>query len=151
MTELAAKVVQRVAELPAEVPADPFYEQIKLLNQKLTETKLAKEKLKTKEMDLCGQDIDQDGLKAKIERTLKHLENAPKEKQRPVFTNLVKFIEIHPMKIKIGLYAPSKEQMKATGTDGTPSPVNQNQNLKEKEGTLIHFDPNRRVGSSTVF
>ena len=101
-------------------------------------------------MDLRGQDIDQDGLKAKIERTLKNLENAPKEKQRPIFTNLVKFIEIHPMKIKIGMYAPSKEHYKATGTDGTPSPGNQNQNLNEKEGKLLPFSPNPRVGSSTV-
>jgi site-specific DNA recombinase len=72
-------LVQRVSELPPEVPADPFYDQIKQLNQKLTEAKLAKEKIKTKEMDLYGQDIDQDGLKAKIERTLKNLENVPKE------------------------------------------------------------------------
>jgi hypothetical protein len=78
-TKKISKLVQRVAEIPAEVPADPFYEQIKQLNQKLTEAKLAKEKLKTKEIDICGQDIDQDGLKAKIERTLKNLENSPKE------------------------------------------------------------------------
>lgn len=104
----------------------------------------------TKEMDLRGQDIDQDGLKAKIERTLKNLENVPKEKQRPIFTNLVKFIEIHPMKIKIGMYAPTKEQYKATGTDGTPSPGNQIQNLNEKEGKLLPFSPTQRVGSSTV-
>lgn len=149
-TKKINNLVQRVAELPAEVPADPFYEQIKLLNQKLTEAKLAKEKLRTKEMDIYGQDIDQDGLKAKIVRTLKNLENVPKEKQRPIFTNLVKFIEIHPMKIKIGMYAPTKEQYKATGTDGAPSPGNQNQILNEKQGTLIPFSPNRRVGSSTV-
>ncbi|MBL7555315.1 MAG: recombinase family protein [Bdellovibrionaceae bacterium] len=124
-------LVQRISEMQPEVPADPFYEQIKQLNQKLTEAKLAKEKLKTKEMDLYGQDIDQDGLKAKIKRTLKNLEDAPKEKQRPIFTNLVKFIEIHPMKIKIGIYAPTKEQYKATGTDGTSSPGNENLNFKE--------------------
>lgn len=145
-----SNLVQRVAELPAEVPADPFYEQIKQLNQKLTEAKLAKEKLRTKEMDLNGQDIDQEGFKAKVERTLKNLENAPKEKQRPIFTNLVKFIEIHPMKIKIGIYAPAKEQMKATGTYGTPSPGIETQNLNGKEGKLLPFDPNHRVGSSTV-
>lgn len=60
-TKKISNLVQRVAELPSEVPADPFYEQIKLLNQKLTEAKLAKEKQKTKEMDLYGQDIDQEG------------------------------------------------------------------------------------------
>lgn len=104
----------------------------------------------TKEMDLRGQDIDQDGLKAKIERTLRNLENAPKEKQRPIFMNLVKFIETHPMKIKIGMYAPAKEQYRATGTDGTPSTGNQTQNLTAKEGKLLPFSPTQRVGSSTV-
>ena len=129
LTKKINNLVQRVSELPPEVPAEPFYDQIKQLNQKLTEAKLVKEKLKTKEMDLYGQDIDQDGLKAKIERTLKNLEALPKEKQRPIFTNLVKFIEIHPMKIKIGMYAPTKEQYRATGTDGTPSSGNENLNL----------------------
>lgn len=149
-TKKINNLVQRVAELPPEVPAEPFYEQIKQLNQKLTEAKLAKEKLKTKEMDITGQDIDQGGLKAKIERTLANLEKAPKEKQRSIFTNLVKFIEIHPMKIKIGLCAPTKEQYKATGTDGTPSPETKTQNLNEaKEGKLIPFSSNR-AGSSTV-
>ena len=145
-----ANLVQRISELPAEIPADAFYEQIKQMTAKLNDLKLAKQKLMTKEMDLRGQDIDQDGLKAKIERTLNNLENAPKEKQRPIFTNLVKFIEIHPMKIKIGMYATSKEQYKATGTDGTSSPETKTQNLKEKEGKILPFSPNPRVGSSTV-
>jgi hypothetical protein len=126
-----SNLVQRVSELPAEVPADAFYEQIKQMTAKLNELKLTKQKLMTKEMDLSGQDIDQGALKAKIERTLKNLENVPKENQRPIFTNLVKFIEIHPMKIKIGLYAPTIEQYKVTGTDGTGSPRNQTQNLND--------------------
>ena len=145
-----ANLVQRISELPADVPAAAFFDQIKQMTAKLNDLKLAKQKLMTKEMDLKGQEIDQDGLKAKIERTLKQLENAPKEKQRPIFTNLVKFIEIHPMKIKIGMYAPSKEQYMATGTDGIPSPETKTQNLKEKEGKLLPFSPTRRVGSSTV-
>ena len=144
-----ANLVQRIADLPAEIPADAFYDQIKQMTAKLNDLKLAKEKLVTKEMDLRGQDIDQDGLKAKIERTLNSLEKAPKEKQRPIFTNLVKFIEIHPMKIKIGMYAPTKEQYKATGTDGAPSPGNPNSKFIEKEGKLLPFSPNR-AGSSTV-
>ncbi|MGZ3805176.1 MAG: hypothetical protein ACXVB4_13250 [Pseudobdellovibrionaceae bacterium] len=61
----------------------------------------------------------------------------------------MKFIEIHPMKIKMGLYAPTKEPMKATGTDGSSSPGNQNLNSMEKEGKLLPFSSNR-VGSSTV-
>ncbi len=48
------------------------------------------------------------------------------------------------------MYAPSKEQYKATGTDGPPSPGNQTQNLNEKEGKILPFSPTPRVGSSTV-
>ena len=48
------------------------------------------------------------------------------------------------------MYAPSKEQYKATGTDGTPSPETKTQNLNEKEGKLLPFSPTPRVGSSTV-
>lgn len=48
------------------------------------------------------------------------------------------------------MYAPAKEQIKATGTDGNPSPESETQNLNEiKEGKLIPFSPNR-VDSSTV-
>ena len=53
------------------------------------------------------------------------------------------------MKIKIGMYAPTKEQYKATGTDGNPPPESKAQNLNEKSGKLLPFGPNR-VGSSTV-
>jgi predicted nucleic acid-binding Zn-ribbon protein len=80
-----SNLVQRISELPKEVPADAFYEQIKQMTAKLNDLKLTKQKLMTIEMDLRGQDIDQDGLKAKIARTLKNLEKAPKEKQRPIF------------------------------------------------------------------
>jgi site-specific DNA recombinase len=149
-----SNLVQRVAELPTEVPADAFYEQIKQMTQRMNELKLAKENLKTKEMDLRGQEVDQDGLRAKIEYVLKNLEKAPKEKQRPIFTNLVKFVEIHPTKIKMGLYAPTKEPMKATGTDGNPSPGSENSILREnKEGAAVlsfQSKNSTRVGSSTV-
>lgn len=142
-------LVQRVSELPAEMPAGAFYDQIRQLTSKANELKLAKQTLVTKEMDLIAQDIDKEGLKAKIKQTLNNLENVPKEKQRSIFSNLVNFIEIHPMKIKIGLYAPAEEQYKATGTDGNPSTNSKTQNLINKEGKLLPFSSNR-VGSSTV-
>jgi hypothetical protein len=149
-----SNLVQRIAELPTEVPADAFYEQIKQMTQRMNELKLAKENLKTKEMDLKGQEVDQDGLKAKIEYVLKNLDNAQKEKQRPIFTNLVKFIEIHPTKIKMGIYAPTKEPMKATGTDGNPSPRAENSNFREnkEDAAVLPFQSKNptRVGSSTV-
>ena len=46
------------------------------------------------------------------------------------------------MKIKIGMFAP----VKATGADGIRI---ENSESQEKEGKLIPFSPNQRVGSST--
>jgi hypothetical protein len=143
-------LVHRISELPAEMPAESFYDQIKQLTSKLNELKLAKQTLVTKELDLKAQYIDPEGLNTKIKQTLNKIENLPKEKQRSLFSNVVKFIEIHPMKIKIGLYAPVQEQYKATGTDGNPSTDSKTQNLFNKEGKLLPFSPTQRVGSSTV-
>ncbi|MBC7370499.1 MAG: recombinase family protein, partial [Bdellovibrionaceae bacterium] len=145
-------LVQRVADLPAELSADVFYDQIKQMNQKLLDLRQAKEKLRSQSTDLLAQEIDGKGLAQRIKAAIEKLESSPAEKQRPIYANLVKFVEIHPTKIKLGLYAPSNEQYKATGTDGAPSAGNQTQNLKEnkKEATVHPLSPNHRAGSSTV-
>ncbi len=83
----------------------------------------------------------------RIRRTIERLDTPPAERQRPIFSNLIKFVEIHPMKIKIGMYAPAKEALKATGTDGI---CVEGTEAQEKEGKLIPFNPTHRVGSSTV-
>ncbi len=146
-------LVQRVSELPADLPADQFYEQIKQLNVKLADLKFAKEKLRSQSMQIMSEQINEDGLKDRIKQTINRLEISEPENQRPIFANLIKFIEIQPTKIKIGMYAPAKgaetpqdeetsSPFKATGTDGISI------NLK-KEGSVIPF-PQTRAGSSTV-
>ncbi len=146
--------MQRIADIPAEVPADAFYEQIKQMTQKLNDLKLAKENLKTKELDLRAQEIDHAGFTAKIQQVLANLEQAPKELQRPVFTNLVKFIEIYPTKIKMGLYAPVKEPLRATGTEGTLSTAivaaDSGHKKSRLESQLLCLNSSTRAGSSTV-
>jgi len=137
-------LIQRIAELPEDLPADQFYEQIKQMNQKLSEMKQAKEKLSTQSYELMKYAIDEEGLKQKIKRTIENLDQASGDRQRPILSNLIKFIEIHPTKIKLGLFAPT-EQMKATGTDGESLNFKES---KEKEGKILPFSPNR-VGSST--
>ena len=149
-TKRISNLVQRVADLPPEIPADAFYEQIKQLNQKLGELKAAKENLKTKSLDLESQAIDKEGLKFKIRRTLANLADAPKDQQKPIFRNLVKFIEINPTKLKLGLYAPT--QLKATGTDGQPTSGSQDfSNFSEiKSSSVTPSAPTPRGSSSTV-
>lgn len=133
-------LVQRVAELPTDLPADLFYAQIRQGQLKIQELKAAKESLAKQTYELMKHEIDEKGL---VERsTIERLDLAPAEKQRPIFGNLIKFVEIHPMKIKMGIYAP----VKATGTDGF---CIEDSEILEKDGKLIPFSPNR-VGSSTV-
>ena len=102
----------------------------------------AKENLAKQTHELMKQELDEKGLVEKILRTIERLDTAPLEKQRPILGNLKKFIEIHPLKIKIGMFAPAK----ATGTDGF---IFENSEFQEKEGKLIPFSRTQRVGSST--
>ncbi len=141
-----SNLVQRVSELPTDLPADLFYEQIRQGQLKIQELKLAKEKLEKDIHEAMKHEIDQKGLVERIRRTIERLDTAPVEKQRPIFSNLIKFVEIHPMKIKIGMYAPKKEALNATGTDGF---CVEGMETQEKEGKLIPFNPTQRVGSST--
>ena len=134
-------LVQRVAELPTDLPADLFYEQIRQGQLKIQELKAAKENLAKQTYELMKHEIDEKGLVERIRSTIERLDLAPVEKQRPIFGNLIKFVEIHSMKIKMGIYAP----VKATGTDGF---CIEDSEILEKEGKLIPFSPNR-VGSST--
>ncbi len=146
ITKKINNLVQRVSELPNDLPADLFYEQIRQGQLKIQELKLAKEKLAKDIFEAMKHEIDEKGLVERIRRTIERLNTAPVEKQRPIFSNLIKFVEIHPMKIKIGMYAPAKEALKATGTDGFCVEGTETQ---EKEGKLIPFSLTQRVGSST--
>ncbi len=100
-------LVSRIAELPAEISADAFYQQIKETNQKIVEFKSARTELLSKSISLKGNAIHKDGLINKIKRTVAKLEQTPIELRKPLYSNLIKFAEIHPTKIKVGVYAPT--------------------------------------------
>jgi hypothetical protein len=83
------------------------------------------------------------------------LDETPIEHRRPLYANLIKFAEIHPTKIRMGLNAPTlpldsdepeKRQYKATGTDGGPS--GQDLNFKDCEARNLNLVT--RGGSTTV-
>ncbi len=40
----------------------------------------------------------------RIQRAGANLENAPSEKRRALFENLIQFVEFHPTKLRLGLY-----------------------------------------------
>ncbi len=118
-------LVLRIADLPPEVPADLFYEQIKEANKKIIELKTTKQNLLIKATGLKSQVIDGGRLRDKLARTIARLEETPVENRRPLYSNLIEFAEIHPTKIRVGLLAPTfgsnpnNIQTKATGTNGS--------------------------------
>ena len=144
-------LIQRVSDLPADISADGFYDQIRQMTQKKEQLQLAREKVSSQLRGLAVTEVDQDGLLKKIQQAVERIEQASADQQRPIFKEIVHKIEILPMKLKIELYAPTTkepsegpETQKATGTDGLLV------DLKRSKASILPFDPTRRVGSSTV-
>lgn len=120
-------LVQRIADLPPEIPADSFYSQMKEWSQKIQDLQNAKKELLAKAAQLKNGTIDKNGLIEKLKRTVARLEDVPVENRRSLYSNLIEFAEIHPTKIRVGLNAPTlaPTQYKATGTDSsTGNPKN---------------------------
>lgn len=137
-------LVARIAELPPEVPADSFYEQMKEWNQKIQDLQNAKQELLSQSARLKNGIIDKSGLMTKLKRTLARLEETPVEKRRALYSNVIQFAEVHPTKIRLGVYAPTlpSGQEKATGTDGRGSVADSNVGKVFPLGT--------RAGSTSV-
>lgn len=133
-------LVSRIAELPSEIPADAFYQQIKETNQKIIEFKSTRTELMSKSLSLKGNTIDKDGLIDKIKRTVAKLEQTPIELRKPLYSNLIKFAELHPTKIRVGVYA-------STGTDGVLGANSEFENFKN-EPKILDFA--KRGGSTSV-
>lgn len=108
-------LLARLADLPKDIPADLIYGQIQTVQAKEKELETAREVLNREKNQLTSQSIDRDRLLFRIRRTIANLEKTPTEEQRPIFSNLIKFAELHPTKVRLGLYAPA---LRATGTDG---------------------------------
>lgn len=113
-------LVARIADLPTEISADPFYDQIKALNQKVKDLEVAMSNLEVKVKDLSAKTINRDGLLARVRRAINNLEGTPAELRKPLYSNVIKFAEIHANKVRMGVFAPTEslENKKATGTGG---------------------------------
>ena len=51
--------------------------------------------------------IDQNELLFRVRRAINNLEKVSVETRRPIFSNLIKFAELYPTKIRLGVYAPT--------------------------------------------
>lgn len=108
-------LLARLADLPKDIPADLIYGQIQAVQTKERELETTREVLNREKNQLTVDSIDRDRLLFRIRRTIANLEKTPTEDQRPIYANLIKFAELHPTKVRLGLYAPA---LRATGTDG---------------------------------
>ena len=114
-TRREQNLVTRLADLPSDVSADPIYKQLQAIADKRKELEQTRDSQKVQQRQMTIQAVDRDALIFRIRRTIQNLEKAPAENQRPVFANLIKFAELHPTKVRLGVYAPTAA-LAATGT-----------------------------------
>jgi site-specific DNA recombinase len=107
----------RLADLPPEIPADAIYKQIQVINDKAKELEGVKAKLSSEQTRLTSGMVDKTELLFRVKRVINNLEKAPVESRRPIYANLIKFAELYPTKIRLGVYAPTvPAAVAATGT-----------------------------------
>jgi len=98
-------LVLRVSELPPQVSAELFYTKIQNLTEKISENEKKKHTLESAVSKSSQPKITSIQMKERLERTINALGQAPKEKQRGVFENVLQFVELHPTKVRLGVFA----------------------------------------------
>ncbi len=111
-------LVVRLSDLPKEIPADQIYKQIKSLTEKIKELGSTRENLTQQKSHMTTGAINQEHLMFRVRRTIANLEKVPVENRRPIYSNLIEFAELHPTKIKLGVYAPLVREGSCNVTSG---------------------------------
>ena len=106
-TRRLENLTSRLADLPKEIPADQIYKQLEAINDKLKGLENTKASLLLESSQMSAGVIDQNELMFRVKRAINSLEQAPVEDRRPIYSNLIKFAELHPTKIRLGVYAPT--------------------------------------------
>lgn len=100
----AQNIMQRIEELPPELSAELFYKRLTEINKKTQELKAQQMDLESQKIKTTLRGVSENSIKARVEYAIKHLNEAPKEKHREIFENVLQFAEIHSTKIKLGIY-----------------------------------------------
>lgn len=132
-------LTQRLSDLPSDISAEPIYEQLRTIQQKIKELQVTKDSLSYKSREATSRSIDRDQLLFRLRRTIQVLEKTPVEHQRPLFASIIKFTEVHATKIRMGVIAPTK----ASRDSSTPETT-------KATGTLGGLESPQRGGSCTV-
>jgi site-specific DNA recombinase len=134
-------LIERLSELPKEISADGIYKQIQGNTQKVKSLESTLHSMKSEEVKLTTQSVNREALLFKIKRTIQNLEKTEPEQRRGIYANLIKFAELHPTKVRLGVYAPAE-----------PSGANQSPEMKKAAGDnpAAVSEPHMRAGSCTV-
>jgi len=100
-------LTSRLSDLPREIPADAIYKQIQSINEKLKELESVKSKLATEQSRVSAGTVNKTELLFRVKRVINSLEKVPVEDRRPIYQNLIKFAELYPTKIRLGIYSPA--------------------------------------------
>ena len=63
--------------------------------------------LEIEQNKLVAQAMDTDVLRTKLRMALSTLQTVPEDKRRPIYASVLKFAEIYPEKVRLGIYAPA--------------------------------------------
>lgn len=100
----AQNIIQRIEELPSELSAELFYKRLTEITKKTQELNAGLLELESQKRKSTQSGVSESSLKARVEYAIKHLSEAPKEKHREVFDNVIQFAEIHATKLRLGVY-----------------------------------------------
>lgn len=101
-----ANLVARLSELPTDISAEPIYVQLKQLNEEIGFLKETQVQLEAQTQRVTAGAVDEGQLIERITAAVAALETAPATKQRAIFNNVIQFAELHPTKVRLGIYAP---------------------------------------------
>lgn len=101
----------RLSDLPKELSADPIYKQIQTMTEKLRSLEGTKEKLLLEKSRYSKVQVNSSELLFRVKRAISNLEQVPVEDRRPIYANLIKFAELHPTKIRLGVYTPAVSEV----------------------------------------
>lgn len=124
----------RLADLPKEIPADAIYEQLQGFSLKLKDLEKLKLELNREVKSLSSNVIDRSELLFRLKRTINALEKTLAEDRRPIYSNLIKFAEIHKTKIRLGVYAPTLPAAQAAAVSSDFQNLKVAGSCKERNG-----------------
>ena len=125
------------------MPADPIYARLKELREKNENLAGTRSGLEAEQKKIVSQTVDRDALQAKLRTALSTLRTLPEDKRRPIYASVLKFAEIHPEKVRLGIYAPAMAAgapASAAAAAANPKSTNGTPGLSPRAGsTTVQF------------